>query len=68
MCDTKFSVYLYCVRLESVHVQMVMYPLGSGARYILTCAWYGFFFSLGMLLALFHFVSLSCFYHFLCFT
>ena len=43
-------------------------PWVSGGRYILTCAWYGFFFSLGMLLALFHFVSLSCFYHFLCFT
>ena len=28
MCDTKFSVYLYYVRLEPVHVQMVMYPLG----------------------------------------
>ena len=28
MCDTKFSVYLYYVRLESVYVQMVMYPLG----------------------------------------
>ena len=28
MCDTKFSVYLYYVRLESVHLQMVMYPLG----------------------------------------
>ena len=28
MCDTKFSVYLYYVRLESLHVQMVMYPLG----------------------------------------
>ena len=27
MCDTKFSVYLYYVRLESVHVQLVMYPL-----------------------------------------
>ena len=27
MCDTKFSVYLYCVRLESVHEQVVMYPL-----------------------------------------
>ena len=26
MCDTKFSVYLYYVRLESVHVQVVMYP------------------------------------------
>ena len=67
MCDTKFSVYLYYVRLESVHVQMVMYPLGF--------RWYVYFnmclvwvFSLGMILALFHFVSLSCFYHFLCFT
>ena len=28
MCDTEFSVYLYYVRLESVHVQMVMYRLG----------------------------------------
>ena len=28
MCDTKFSVYLYYARLEPVHVQMVMYPLG----------------------------------------
>ena len=26
MCDTKFSVYLYYVRLESVHVEVVMYP------------------------------------------
>ena len=68
MCDTKFSIYLYyIVRLESVHVQMVIIPWVSGGRYILTCAWYGFF-SLGMILALFHFVSLSCFYHFLCFT
>ena len=28
MCDTKLSVYLYYVRLESVHVPVVMYPLG----------------------------------------
>ena len=28
MCDTKFSTYLCSVRLESVHVQEVMYPLG----------------------------------------
>ena len=28
MCDTKFSIYLYSVRLESVHVQVVMYSLG----------------------------------------
>ena len=28
MCYTKFSVYLYYVRLESVHVQVVMYALG----------------------------------------
>ena len=28
MCDTKFSIYLYSVRLESVNVQVVMYPLG----------------------------------------
>ena len=28
MCDTTFGVHLYYVRLESVHVQVVMYPLG----------------------------------------
>ena len=28
MCDTRFSIYMYSVRLESVHVQVVIYPLG----------------------------------------
>ena len=32
MCDTKSSVYLYYVRLESVHEQVVMYPLGFLGR------------------------------------
>ena len=28
MCDMKFSIYLSSVRLESAHVQVVMYSLG----------------------------------------
>ena len=64
MCDTKFSAYLYYVHLDLCMCRWSCIPWVSGGRYILTCAWYGFF-SLGMLLALFHFVSLSCFYHFL---
>ena len=43
MCDTKFSVYLYYVRLESVHVQVACNPWVSCGRCILACAWQGFF-------------------------
>ena len=28
MCDTQLSIYLYSVRLESVHEQVVMWSLG----------------------------------------
>ena len=64
MCDTKFSIYLYSVRLESGHDHVVTYPLGSfRGRCIKACVWYGFF-SLGLLPALFHFVSLFMFLSF----
>ena len=64
MCDTKFSIYLYWVRLESVHDHVVTYPLGSfRGRCIKACVWYVFF-SLGLLPALFHFVSLFMFLSF----
>ena len=63
MCDTKFSTYLCSVRLESVHVQEVMYPLGfPWWMYLSMClVWV---FSLGVLPVLFHFVSLFMFLSF----
>ena len=63
MCDTKFSIYLYSVRLESVQVQVVMCPLGFPwwvyLSKCLVCV-----FSLGVLPTLFHFVSLFMFLSF----